>query len=156
MPELRDLYAGTVPPHIGEMLNAAMNAYADTERAETLLRQAQHEAPEALPVYFSLYKFYFYKGRLADAEWAARLALETAARQGGFTNAFEALTPATTDWSRHDGPQHFYLFSLKALAFIRLRQGDVEGCELILSKLRELDRDDTVGGSVIGTIAAGL
>ncbi|HYE37497.1 hypothetical protein [Methylocaldum sp.] len=149
-------YAGTVPPKAGGLLEEAMSAYADTSRAEALLRQARHEAPEALPVYFSLYKFYFYKGRLADAEEAARSALETAARQGGFPDIYETLTPETTDWTRHDTPQHFYLFSLKALAFIRLRQGDVECCERILDKLRELDSADTVGGSVIGSLAAGL
>jgi tetratricopeptide (TPR) repeat protein len=149
-------YAGTVPPRIGKLLEDAMSAYADTARAEELLQQARREAPQALPVYFSLYKFYFYKGRLAEAEQAARSALATAAAQGGFPDAYEVLTPDTTDWTRHDSPQHFYLFSLKALAFIRLRQGDSEGCERLLRKLRELDSADTVGGSVIGSLAAGL
>jgi hypothetical protein len=86
----------------------------------------------------------------------ARLALETAARQGGFPSDFHELTAETVDWNRHDGPQHFYLFSLKALAFIRLRQGDKEAGERILETLRELDKADTVGGSVIGSIAVGL
>jgi tetratricopeptide (TPR) repeat protein len=149
-------YAGTVPPRVGGLLEEAMSAYADTVQAEALLQQARREAPEALPVYFSLYKFYFYKGRLTDAEEAARSALDIAARQGGFPDAYETLTPETTDWTRHDSPQHFYLFSLKALAFIRLRRGDVRGCEGILDKLKELDSADTVGGTVIGSLAAGL
>jgi tetratricopeptide (TPR) repeat protein len=153
---MRAFYAGTLPAKASGLLDEAMSVYADTARAETLLKQAQSEAPDALPVHFSLYKFYFYKGRLEDAERSARLALETAARQGGFPSDFHELTAETVDWSRHDGPQHFYLFSLKALAFIRLRQGDKAGCELILEKLRELDKADTVGGSVIGSIAAGL
>jgi hypothetical protein len=152
----RAFYAGTLPAQAGALLDEAMSAYADTARAETLLRQAQSEAPDALPVYFSLYKFYFYKGRLEDAERSALLALETAARQGGFPSDFHELKAESADWSRHDGPQHFYLFSLKALAFIRLRRGDKEGCDLILEKLRELDKADTVGSSVIGSIAAGL
>jgi hypothetical protein len=148
-------FAGDVPPKVGGLLEEAMSAYSDTARAEALLQQARQEAPEALPVYFSLYKFYFYKGRLADAEEAARSALKTAARLGGFPESYASLTPETTDWTRHDSPQHFYLFSLKALAFIRLRQGDSSGCSEILGKLRELDSADTVGGSVIGAIAAG-
>lgn len=149
-------YAGKVPPKIGGLLEEAMSAYWDTARAESLLQQARQDAPDALPVYFSLYKFYFYKGRLAEAEEAARSALRAAARQGGFPESYANLTPETTDWTRYDSPQHFYLFSLKALAFIRLRQGDAQGCEEILSKLRELDTADTVGGSVIGSLAAGL
>ncbi|CAL1240498.1 tetratricopeptide repeat protein [Candidatus Methylocalor cossyra] len=154
---MRDLfYAGPLSPEIGALLEQAMGAYADTAKAEQLLRQAWDEAPEALPVYFSLYKFYFYKGRLEEAEAAARAALASAARQGGFPEDYERLTPDTTDWGRYDSPQHFYLFSLKALAFIRLRQGDLAGCRKILAKLNELDRADTVGGSVIGAMAAGL
>jgi tetratricopeptide (TPR) repeat protein len=133
-----------------------MLAYADTARAESLLERAQREAPDALPVYFSLYKFYFYKGKLDQAEKSARMALDAAARLGGFSVDWDALNADTVDWTRHDSPAHFYLFSLKALAFIRLRRGDQPGCEQILEKLRELDRADTVGASVIGSIAAGL
>lgn len=149
-------YASAVPPAVAGLLEEAMSLYHDTERAEALLQKARSEAPEALAVYFSLYKFYFYKGRLADAEAAVRAALATAARQGDFPDAYQDLTPASADWLRHDSPEHFYLFSLKALAFIRLRQGDTAGCEAILGKLRELDSADTVGGSVIGALAAGL
>ena len=156
METTRAFYAGTLPAKASSLLDEAMSVYGDTEKAENLLKQAQNEAPDALPVYFSLYKFYFYKGRLEDAERSARLALETAAQQGGFPSDFRQLKADTVDWSRHDGPEHFYLFSLKALAFIRLRQGDREGCEQILEKLGELDKADTVGGSVIGSIAAGL
>lgn len=152
----RAFYAGDLPARASRLLEEAMSVYADTARAETLLKQAQREAPEALPVYFSLYKFYFYKGDLERAEQSARLALETAARQGGFSADFRSLMANTVDWSRHDGPAHFYLFSLKALAFIRLRRGDKAGCERILQKLAELDTADTVGASVIGSIAAGV
>lgn len=155
MDPMRSFYAGSVPAGIGGLLEQAMSVYADTEQAEALLRKAQSEAPEALSVYFSLYKFYFYKGRLADAERVVRMALETASRQGGFDNVIEQLTPQTTDWRQYDAPQHFYLFSLKALAFIRLRQGDREDCERLLAKLDELDQDDSVGASVIRAFAAG-
>ena len=51
--------------------------------------------------------------------------------------------------------EHFYLFSLKALAFIRLRRGDREGCERLLAKLGELDHNDSVGASVIRAFAEG-
>lgn len=149
-------YASGVPPEVGGLLEEAMGAYHDMPRAEALLLEARNRAPEALAVYFSMYKFYFYKGRLADAEAAVRAALATAARQGGFPDDYRVLTPETIDWHRHDSPQHFYLFSLKALAFIRLRQGDTPGCEALLGKLGELDSADTVGGSVIGSLAAGL
>jgi len=152
--ELHSFYAGTVPAAAADSLKKAARAYADTPRAEALLWEAHREAPEALPVYFSLYKFYFYKGRLADAERTARLGLDVASRQGGFPTDWEQLTPECTDWTAPDSPQHFYLFSLKALAFIRLRLGDVRCSQRILRKLAELDAQDTVGGSVISALAA--
>lgn len=154
---MRDaFYAGALPPEASSLLEEAMSHYTNTEKAESLLRKALAAYPDALPLYFSMYKFLFYKGRLQEAEQAARSALETAAEQGGFPNSYETLTPEIADWTRYDSPQHFYLFSLKALAFIRLRLGDSDGCERMLSKLRELDSADTIGGSVIGALAAGL
>ncbi len=54
-----------------------------------------------------------------------------------------------------DAPQHFYLFSLKALGFIRLRQQHFDESHAILEKLREIDPQDSVGGSVIAAYAAG-
>ncbi|WP_045225278.1 tetratricopeptide repeat protein [Methyloterricola oryzae] len=156
MESTRAFYAGELPPKTSALLDEAMSLYGDTERAESLLMQAHREDPDALPVYFSMYKFYFYKGRLQDAERAVRQALETAARLGGFSPDFRDLRPETTNWTHHDGPAHFYLFSLKALSFIRLRQGDKAECEELLGKLNELDKSDSVGGSVIGAFAAGV
>lgn len=110
-------------------------------------------APEQRAVYFALYKFYFYKYRLDDAERVALMALEISARQGGFSAVWETLTPLSTQWGKTDTPQHFFLFSLKALAFIRLRLGNIQGCHAILNKLRELDPIDQVGSSVILDLA---
>lgn len=153
--EIRSLYAGTVLPEISQLLEEAMQSYHDGDHAEKLLKKAQQLAPSALPVYFSMYKFLFYKGKLAEAESVVRTALEEAARQGGFPAAWEQLTLESSNWLAHDSPQHFYLFSLKALAFIRLRQNDRDECDLILAKLRILDQADTVGASVIGDLASG-
>jgi hypothetical protein len=154
--EMHCLYAVNMPAEIAQLLEEAMQAYHDSERAEALLNKAHHLAPSALPVYFSMYKFLFYKGKLAEAESIVRSALAEAAAQGNFPASWEHLTSESTDWLAHDSPQHFYLFSLKALAFIRLRQGDKEECGQILAKLSLLDRTDTVGASVIGALAAGV
>ena len=45
---MRSFYAGAVLPEIGQLLEEAMGAYADTARAETLLWRAQQQAPESL------------------------------------------------------------------------------------------------------------
>ena len=46
---MRAFYAGTLPAKASGLLDEAMSVYADTARAETLLKQAQSEAPDALP-----------------------------------------------------------------------------------------------------------
>jgi len=141
------------PPRIEAILRQAANSYADTTSAEFLLWTALKTDPECLGSYFSLYKFYFYKRMLTDAEEVALSALETAARQGGFNADWTSLDANACDWRRVDAPQHFYLFTLKALAFMRLRLGRPEESQAILAKLHELDPQDSVGASVIRDIA---
>jgi tetratricopeptide (TPR) repeat protein len=151
-------FGGTVPPEVDLRLTMAAATYRDAKTAEVLLLDAQSLDPTCLPVYFALYKFYFYRSRLAEAERITLQALAAAARQAGFSEVWQRLTPHTADWAATDEPQHFYLFSLKALAFIRLRLGRAEEARAILAKLAELDPGDSVGASVIRaleTAAAG-
>lgn len=150
------LFGSDAPPGVRELLTEAAAVQNDVARAEALLWTAQAMAPDCLATCFSLYKFYFYKGRLADAENAARLALRTAARRGNFDPEWENATPTTTDWHDTLGPAHFYLFSMKALAFIRLRMGFPEETRALLAKLQEIDPKDQVGANVIREIAAGV
>jgi tetratricopeptide (TPR) repeat protein len=151
----RPLFGGETAPEVSELLARAMQSYADTQLAETLLWQAHSKAPDALPVYYSLYKFYFYKRDLENAELTARMALQAAARAGGFDADMMALHSDSADWEDYANPAHFYLFSLKALAFILLRRGVSEEATLIVDKLIELDPHDSVGASVVRSIAEG-
>jgi hypothetical protein len=152
----RPLFGGETPVEVSALLVRAMESYADTQLAETLLWQAHRKSPEALPVYFSLYKFYFYKADLENAELAARMALQAAAKACGFDANWQSLQPDSTGWSDCANPAHFYLFTLKALAFIRLRRGDQIESAAVLDKMTELDPADSMGASVIRSIAAGV
>jgi hypothetical protein len=145
----RVLSATPLPPAVDAPLRAAIAAYHDTPRAEQLLWRAQAQDPDCLYVYYALYKFYFSKRRLADAERSACQALEAAARLGRFPASWAGLTAECADWSAAGSPPYFYLFSLKALAFIRLRMGRTADSRRLLDKLHELDPHDRVGGSVI-------
>lgn len=151
----RALFGGDASPDVADLLEQATQAYADTDEAERLLWQAHRASPDALPVYFSLYKFYFYRGDLENAELAARMALLAAAQQGAFSADWQELTADSADWTQYQAPAHFYLFSLKALAFICLRQDKRPEAEAILGKLAEIDPADSVGASVIRSIAEG-
>jgi tetratricopeptide (TPR) repeat protein len=143
------------PAAVDAQLRAAAQVYADTSAAEAILQRALSMDTKCLATYFSLYKFYFYKHQLLNAEGAALMALEAAARQGGFNADWHRLDVNSSDWSRVDSPQHFYLFTLKALAFIRLRLNRRDEACAILDKLVELDPRDSVGADVIRALAAG-
>lgn len=147
--------AEDLSPRIAGYLAAAAAASGDWRDAESLLWRAQAVDPDCLHVYYILYKFYFRHQRLGDAERAACLALDAAARQANISSNWRLLNKASCDWSVVEAPQHFYLFSLKALAFIRLRQQRVEDASQILAKLYEIDPQDSVGASVIEAYAAG-
>lgn len=145
----------TFPPAIDAQLRAAAHVYGDTQAAEAILQRALSMDTECLATYFSLYKFYFYKHMLLDAERTALLGMETAARQGGFPADWRRHGAGSVDWIDFDGPQHFYLFTLKALAFIRLRLHRTDEARAILAKIAEMDPSDSVGASVIRALAAG-
>lgn len=123
----------------------------DPARREFLLWSAHALAPSHLPVYHALYKFLFQQKRLVDAERVAMMALGESARQGGFPVRWTELRYWSADWST--GPGRFYLFSLKALAFICLRLHGLKSAGPLLEKLHELDPKDRVGGSVIADLA---
>jgi len=150
------LFGRQVPADINVYLQRAVQAYDDTAEAEQLLWAAHRLNPEQLEVYIALYKFYFYKYRLLDAERVCRLALTTCARLGGFAADWRELDISSADWQVSEGPERVYLYSLKALGFIRLRRLDFNEGQQILEKLRELDVQDQVGGSVLLDVAAGM
>jgi len=145
---------GEIAPEINAILQEGVALYYDDRpAADACFRRALSLAPHELPVYFCLYKIHTYQRNLAAAEEAARAGLAEAARQVGITSDWTILTPTSADWDSQ-GAERFYLYTLKALAFITLRKDDVPAAEAILVKLRELDPPDHVGHSVISALAA--
>ncbi len=154
--EDRVMFGLNIPSHINAYLQKAVAAYDDSDMAENLLWQAQKLDPNQLEVYVALYKFYFYKNRIDEAEAVVLQALNQSAELGKFDADWNQLTPSSSNWYTIDNPQRLYLYALKALSFIRLRQSNVEGAESILAKLRELDPTDQVGGSVLQELATAM
>jgi hypothetical protein len=146
---------GDVPEHIDLLLQEAVQARDLPDQCEAILWQAHKAAPRVLPVYYALYKFYFNRKRLADAERVARIGLDAAAREGGFTADWGQLTAATTDWTALGAPR-FFLFTMKALAFIELRRHNRDKALAILAKMAELDPVDQVGYGTVAALARGL
>lgn len=146
---------GDVPEHIDERLQAAVKARHDPAACEALLWEAHRLGPRVLPVFHALYKFYFNRKQLADAERVALIGLDAAAREGGFSGDWRGLTADSTDWTKEGAPR-FFLFTMKALAFIALRRDRVDEALAILGKLSEIDPLDHVGYGVIAALAKGL
>jgi hypothetical protein len=143
-----------LPPKVAGYLQAA-GAAKHWREAEDLLWRAQTCDPSCLHVYYTLYKLYFRYQRLSDADRVVCLALDCAAKQAHISADWRGLTKDVCDWQAVASAQHFYLFSLKALAFIRLRQQRLAEAQVILAKLHEIDPQDSVGASVIEAYATG-
>jgi tetratricopeptide (TPR) repeat protein len=152
------LFGSDIDPEVNTYLQQAVHAHAisNLPQAEKLLWQAQHLKPEQLEVYIALYKFYFYKNRLSEAEQVALLGLNMAAHVGGFSADWMQLTRDSASWDRAQGAERIYLYTLKALGFIRLRRLEFAAGQQVLEKLSELDPFDQVGGSVIREIATAM
>ena len=73
--EDRVMFGVNIPEHVNACLQQAVAAYDDSERAESLLWEAQRLDPNQLEVYVALYKFYFYKNRIDEAEDVVFMAL---------------------------------------------------------------------------------
>jgi hypothetical protein len=150
----RALFGGDAPSSVNHLLHEAAAAHADPTRAEALLWSARLSAPECLPVYFAQYKFYFYRRRLDDAERCARDGLRMAAGLAHIGRHWRDVQGGDADFSAV-GPARFWLFTLKALAFIRLRRGDRAEAQALLDKAAQLDPADNMGSSVIASLKDG-
>ena len=149
------LFGTSILPATNHRLQFAVSArHRDNSEAENVLWEARAEDPTCLPVYFALYKFYANSNKLDRAERAARLALAEASRQAGLYTDWERLSqdPRRGDLYASEAGL-FYLFSLKALAFITLRRQHWQEAGSILGHLATLDPEDRSGGSVVRGLA---
>ena len=156
--EERVLFSPNIPAKVNNLLQAAVAASSvDQSRAENLFLQAQALDSHCLQTYFALYKFYFFQKRLVDAERIVLAGLEEASKQGGFPNDYRQLVANLQKWNLYANEcSLFYLYTLKALAFIKLRLGFTLEAQLVLSHIQQLDPEDRSGASVIMDLATGV
>jgi hypothetical protein len=155
--EERVLFSPNVPPAVNELLQTAVAlSHTNKPEAEKLFQQAKHLDVSCLQTYFALYKFYFYQGLLHEAEVEVLAALQEAAKQGNFTHDYQrlAMQPGVDMYASE--VTLFYLYSLKALAFIKLRLEQENEATDILFLMQKLDPEDRVGASVIQSLADAL
>ncbi|MGZ8196532.1 MAG: hypothetical protein ACXWTH_12980 [Methylosarcina sp.] len=154
----RVLFSTHLPEAVNRLLQAGVaSSHADKAQAEQLFKQAQQMDRGCLQTYFALYKFYFYQGRLQEAEREVICALEEASRQGNFPFEYRRLAQESIQGKMYASEASlFYLYTLKALAFIKLRLGQESEARLILAAIADLDPEDRCGASVIMSLAEAL
>jgi len=146
----RALLGGGLPEAAERHLRQAALFYQRDEIAESHLREARELAPDHAAVLIGLYRFYFYKGRLQDALWVARICLEKAARDNGLAADWRQVRSADADFGSYGAMlPRFYLFTLKAYAYLHMRLGDVSEGRAAVTKLLELDPSDKLGAKVL-------
>ncbi len=145
---------GDTPETINDLLQQGVAAYRrDPVHADRLFRQALAAGPSCLPIYFCLYKIHTYQGHLDQAQAAAESGLREAAGQAGWETDWREWRPQAVP---PDSAGRFALYTLKALAFIHLRQDNRQLTEEILATLRQLDPTGAVGWPVVAALAEGL
>ena len=131
-------------------LRLASQSYSNGEIAEAHLWSANAAAPSHPAVLIGLYRFYFYKNRLSEALEVAHVCLKEAAQ-------YSALPTDWRDVRSRDAAfgdfaavlPRFYLFTLKAYAYLHMRLGNLAEGRAIVTKLLELDSTDKIGAKVL-------
>jgi hypothetical protein len=150
------IFGFNLSQEVNGYLQKAAASVSSTRDTLVALTKAIKAAPNQLESMVALYKFLFYRGDLEHAEEVVFQTLVKASLQGKFSNNWKELTPDSSDWSVTNGPARVYLYSLKALAFIRLRQNMTRDCKKILDVLTRLDPEDQVGADVIRDLLEGV
>ncbi|CAN5238821.1 hypothetical protein BH10PSE15_BH10PSE15_00080 [soil metagenome] len=144
------LLGGGLPIEAQRHLERAALSYHLTDVAETHLIAADTIAPDHAAVLIAFYRFYFYKGRLADALAVARLCIGKAMRLNVLGSDWRAVAPEDASFGAWDALlPRFFLFSLKGYAYLSMRVGDLDEGRLAAEKLLELDARDRIGARVL-------
>jgi tetratricopeptide (TPR) repeat protein len=148
-------YEGSLPREAERALRTAARYYHDDAQAEAWLQRALAIAPQALPVHIGLYRFYFYKGRLAEALQVATQCLTMAGAAVGVQRDWRQLTAAEGDFGAYNNPGgRFFLFVLKAYGYLLLRLGRMEEGREALAKVEELDPQGLLGSATLLDVVA--
>lgn len=145
-----------VPVPVRQIVQRAIASYEDKPLAEQLFKQALQLAPDEMEIYVAFYKFYFYQKYLPEAEQIAQQTLHKISEMTGLPEDWRRLKSEFVHWANPDSPIRYFLYTMKALGFIALRQEKLILAHEILDKLTELDPDDRVGGSVVKSLASQL
>src|SRR5262245_57531341 len=118
------LFGGGLPSEAEHHLWQAGLSYHLDGIAEGHLREAEALAPGHAAVLIGLYRFYFYKGRLAEALEIANRCLAKAAQDNCLPLDWRNVTADDAEFGHYESMlPRFFLFSLKGYAYLQMRLG---------------------------------
>lgn len=139
----------SLSPVAEEQLRLASLSYANDAKAESHLALARAAAPDNPVVKIGEYRYYFYKGRLIEALEVARESLVIVAKELSLPSQWQVVESSHGNFAADDAAHRFYLFCLKAYAYLLLRLNRMEEGTQAVNKLLELDYGNKVGGRVL-------
>ena len=152
-----EFFGGTVPDAVRPVLHQA--AQAPRSEVAALLWTAQALAPRCLAIYYALYKHHAGLREFELAERAALRGAQEAAQQADLALDWRQVTPASlpaaVDFGAN-GAARFWLFTLKALAFIALRSERPDDARALLAHIASLGHDARIGDDVTATLLASV
>lgn len=160
--QLRELFndfpfkADVIPLAVQKLLNEPLDVLEDWDRAERLLegsRKVLVDRPEPL---VALYKLYAYSNRFEDSLRLIDETLAMVAGKANFDPDWTKIDVANPPWDTVDDNVRCFLYSMKAIGFVSIRQGRVDHAHQVLSKVISMDKDDIVGASVLYDVTSRL
>lgn len=137
---------GGLAPEAEQLVAEAGRLRDRPDEALARLERARAMAPGHPVPLIALYRFHFYGHRLAEARNVGEAALAVA--RAALGTRFDA-EPPSHDAVRYDAAVRFYLFTLKGLAYLHMRLGELDAARARLAELRRLDPNDQVGSALL-------
>lgn len=146
---------GMLPEAVSNSLQQAALMYQRGEDAEPVLLDVYREASHHPAVHIALYRFYFYRHRIMEALQVAESCLLKVAADLHLPADWRDVRPDQASFGTFDDVvPRFYLYTLKACAYLNMRLGNLELGGAMLQQLRRLDPKDRLGGSVLQDVLA--
>ncbi|ACB94052.1 hypothetical protein [Beijerinckia indica] len=147
--DVEALLGAGLPKEAAQHLDLAASLYHKDDVALDHLRQAERIAPAHPAVLIGLYRFYFYKGRLAECLEVALVCLSEAAHHNNLPDDWRQVQRGDAEFSSYDMMPRFFLFVLKGYAYLQMRLGNLDEGLAAVMKLLDLDPSDKIGATLL-------
>lgn len=139
-----------INPEVQRCIDQAAASYG-TPQAENLLMRAYFLEPEHPLVLVAIYRYFYYRHRLADALMIADRVLRVFAARLGLPSDWRDLNEVrfASGVLVSMTALRFYMLALKGAGYLELRLGHLDSALARLQKVAELDANDRLGAQAL-------